>query len=143
MESHAVAVSIYADYQSKVTGGESVPDYEQADEDKWIPVIDTQLEKAGVRLAYVLKTTLTGSPALTPGVTPSSTDTPVATAGQLKIVHPTAIVYTEPTSKSKHLAKVKEGDLLDLLDPNLEGNYYKVQVDGKTGYTYKTNGEKQ
>jgi len=129
VESYSIAKdSIYPDFKAKnIT--QSVPDFEQSDESRFLPIVDTQLEKAGVRLAYLLNTTLGGE----------ATQKPTVTVGHVKVIKATANVYAEANSQSTILKKVKKDDVLDLVDSSKIGKYYKVRVGGKEGYIYGTN----
>lgn len=146
LDSHQASLGIYDDYKSKISSGQAVPDYESADESKWLPIIDAQLEKAGVRLAYLLKTSLTGTATSgnTTTTTPTST-TPdsTPTSSQVIVTRTTAKVFKEPNSKSDLVATVKQGDVLDL-DTTWTGKiYYKVTTGGQPGYISKRNAKPQ
>jgi len=157
-ESYQIAKNtIYADLANEPAGGTNGIPLSKDYDTRMRPFVDTQLEKAGVRLAYLLKTTLGGglisptsvttpkpkkSPTPTKTITPKPSKTPTST-GQVKVTKATANVYKKADSTSAVLKVVNHDDILNTVSSWHGAKYFEVKVDGKNGFIYKGNVEVQ
>ena len=103
-------------------------------------IVNTQIKRAGLRLAYVLETTVGGAQGnIVPTKTPTDDSTPTASSDQVKVTKKTAKIYKAPNSGSEVIKVVSQGDVLDTV-PGWQGNtYFEVKADGQDGYIYKGN----